>query len=167
MIYPTDFAAHVVFLSLAGWVLYGGTSILMPMLLYFGLGIFVFYYSRAKCSTIILFLLVIAIGYCFGANRVEKKNKALFRITKCIDSLLPYVMPFCALLIIVLSMLYDDDSKWMTYMNTLLSYRLKLSRSALDTYGISLFGTAFEQIGFGGGTAWTWTYTYNFVDSSF
>ncbi len=167
VIYPTDFAAHVVFLSLAGWVLYGGTSILMPMLLYFGLGIFVFYYSRAKCSTIILFLLVIAIGYCFGANRVEKKNKALFRITKCIDSLLPYVMPFCALLIIVLSMLYDDDSKWMTYMNTLLSYRLKLSRSALDTYGISLFGTAFEQIGFGGGTAWTWTYTYNFVDSSY
>lgn len=167
VIYPTDFAAHVVFLSLAGWVLYGGTSILMPMLLYFGLGIFVFYYSRAKCSTIILFLLVIAIGYCFGANRVEKKNKALFRITKCIDSLLPYVMPFCALLIIVLSMLYDDDSKWMTSMNTLLSYRLKLSRSALDTYGISLFGTAFEQIGFGGGTAWTWTYTYNFVDSSY
>lgn len=166
IVYPTDFAAHVTFLVLVGWTLYGGYSIL-PSVCALGLAAFIFNYTEAKCSTLVLLLFTGAVCFHACASKLSRSYKKMYIATKFIDSVLPYIMPLCALAMIILTIFYHPDNKVISGLNNILNYRLSLGKSAMDTYGIKPFGTAFEQIGFGGGTAWSWTYTYNFVDSSY
>ncbi len=167
IIYPTDFSAHITFLVLVGWVLYGGNSFLMSGICVGGLAFFTYYFCRAKCSTIVMCFTVLSMIYYFVTRKYSPKNKVISHMTKRIDNALIYIMPVCALLIICLTLLYDQEAGTFTRLNNLLNGRLKLGRNAINNYGISLFGTTFEQIGFGGGPAWSWTYKYNFVDSSY
>lgn len=163
IVYPTDFAAHVTFIVIAGWVIYGGSYALLSVGSVLVLAIFIFYYCHAKCSTIVLCLL--AVVMLFYALR--KKNKKIRRATGWIDELLIYTMPLCAFVMIGLTLIYNEENEVLRPLNAVLNNRLKLGLTAIRAYGIKTFGTAFEQIGFGGGTAWSWNLNYSFVDSSY
>ncbi len=167
IVYPTDFAAHATFLALAGWALYGGYGFLLSGTCTMALTVFIYYYCRAKCSTGVLILLAMAIVYYSISEKYNGCSRAFDNITKKIDRLLIVVLPVCALVMIVLTLLYNPESEFMLHINDLLNGRLRLGKNALDTYGIHFWGTAFDQIGFGGGPAWSWTFEYNFVDSSY
>lgn len=166
IVYPTDFAAHIAFLFLAGWVLYGKSGRLSSVLA-LGLCIFVWHYTSSKCSTIILFLSSIGCIYAFLAEKHKGHSKLLKPFVTAIGKMQVYVFPICALLMILLTLLYSADHLMMTKFDSLLSGRLSLGQNAINKYGIKLFGTAFAQQGYGGTTAWSWALQYTFVDSSY
>ncbi len=167
IVYPTDFAAHIAFLFLAGWVLYGETLKAMYFVYALGLCIYVYRYTDAKCSTIVLFLSAISVLYVLLTEKYREQAPAVQRLAKWGDRCLAYAVPLCALAMIFLTLLYNAESSIMNGINSLLTGRLYLGRRAVDEYGIKLFGTAFPQIGFGGTTAWSWASEYKFVDSSY
>ena len=168
IVYPTDFAAHITFLSLEWWVLCNSNSTLLSGIGTLILSLLVFYYSQAKCSTVILCMLAVVMFCCYAKKRGKKhKSSHWCSYTVWHDRLLPYVMPFSASFMIILTLLYGTGSKAMSYLDTVLTGRLRLGHLAIDRYGITPFGTAFEQVGFGGRTAWSWTLGYTFVDSSY
>lgn len=165
--YPTDFAAHVVFLAITGWALYGGTLTFFPAVCALGLAFFVYCYCSAYCSAIVLCLLTAAVLYHLLGEKLGRQGNALFLMTKRIDRLLIYAAPFCAGVMILLTFLYGTGNELLNSLNILLSHRLYLGWEAINTYGLKPFGTAFELIGSGGGIARSWIYKYNFVDSSY
>lgn len=165
--YPTDFAAHVTFLVLIGWVLYGGRRFMCPFICSVLSAVFVLYYCQAKCSTIVLGLLAIGIPYYVLTEAFRERFKIVPLLTKLEDTLLPHVLPFCAVLMIGLTYFFNTENIVWNRINEILSSRLNLGHAAMDKYGVSLFGTAFEQTGYGGGTAWSFALEYNFVDSSY
>ncbi len=174
IVYPTDFAAHVVFLILVGWELYGNVKSIFQIICVSGIGFFMYYYTSAKCSTIVLILFILCLLFCFireyfsSSDSITKqknsKNKPLY-LRKGGYYPLIYATPLCAFLIIGFTFFYNSEITWMSQLNTLLSNRLSLGRDAMDNYGIQMLGTPFALIGFGGGIETR--YDYNFVDSSF
>ena len=68
-------------------------------------------------------------------------------------------------MIICLSLWYNEDDEVLRKINSWISNRLYLAKSAFETYGIKPFGTAFDMIG--GGKETIIRPGYNFVDSSF
>lgn len=167
IVYSTDFAAHVMFLVLAGWVLYGGTCAPLFACCALGLAAYTYYYCQAKCSAIILVLCALSAMYVSLMERYSGKSRPLYRLSKGVDAMLTWVMPVCAVLIIGLTYLYDYNVAWKENLNLFLSHRLRLGKRAMDNYGIKWFGTAFDQLGYGGTTVWPSAYAYNFVDSSY
>ncbi len=167
IVYPTDFATHITFLFLIGWVLYGEAREFLSCLCALGLCIYVYYYTNSKCSTIVLLLSIISIFYIWGTEKYRKHTPTVRYLSKHIDISLTYAFFICAFIMISLTLLYDTENVILSKLDALLSWRLRLGRNAIDEYGISLFGKAFPQIGLGGTTAWSWTLEYNFVDSSY
>lgn len=169
IVYPTDFAAHVAFLVLAGWVLYGGTCAPLFACCALGLAVFTYYYCRAKCSVIILVLCALSMIYVSLTEKYSGKSRLLNLFSRWTDNALTWVMTACAVMIICLAYFYNNSNAWAEAFNRLLNNRLLLGRQAMNDYGITWFGTAFDQIGYGGGTVWSSTqiHNYNFVDSSY
>lgn len=167
IVYPTDFAAHVAFLFLTGWVLYEECRTLPFVGCALGLAAVIHKFNQAKCSVAILILCALSIVYLHLVQKRSAKYKLLHHFSNGINALLVRIMPLCAILMIGLSCFYKDNLPWMEYVNTLLSNRLQLGRQAIENYGITWFGTAFDQVGYGGSTVWSKAFTYNFVDSSY
>ncbi len=164
IVYSTDFAAHVVYLLFAVWVVYDRLPLSLYMVITAALAGAVYFYSGAKCSTIVILLFMAGMVYekllCF----LERKNR-FGRITAFLDSLFYAVLPCCAAVMIALMFRFDQENSAMQKVNSLLSGRLRLAHDALGKYGISKWGTAFDMIGNGGNTV---THQgYNFVDSSY
>lgn len=86
------------------------------------------------------------------------ENKIVCRIAVA----LPFVL---FVLSIIMPLLYSPDNAFWEWINNFLSGRLGLARSAIDTYGFSLFGQRIEWIGHFIGT--DVNVPYNFVDSSY
>ncbi len=167
IVYPTDFSAHVTFLALTGWALYGGIRIFPSLLGMASLAAFVYFFCDAKCSTIVLLLAFFAVLYWGLTEKYKEKSRAADWLIKWGNQFLVWVFLFCAVLMCGLSFFYSPTNTWMTHIDALLSTRLNLGHMAIEKYGVKLFGTAFEQIGFGGGTAWSWALEYNFLDCSY
>lgn len=164
IVYSTDFAAHVAYLVLTCWVIYETIPVGWMLIGTAGITFFVFYYSGSRCSTIVLGLFVIGILYNFMAEKALH-CKIIHTMVKFIDKMLVFLMPFAAFLMIILTLFYDSDNKWLFQLNEVLSGRLRLGKAAIKNYGINMFGTAFDLIGGGGENVYRWR--YNFVDSSY
>lgn len=156
--YTTDFAAHVAFLFLTGWVLYGRQVGLPFVAGALGLCAFLYCYTGAKCSAIVLLLSAAGIMYVFLTEH---------RKCRRIDRFLIYMLPLCGLIMIFLTLCYAPENAIMSKLDWMLSTRLRLGKAVMDKYGFTFFGTPFPQQGFGGTTAWTWTLEYTFVDCSY
>lgn len=165
IVYTTDFAAHVVFLYLTFRVLYGGASLVLSLCHTLALMFFIYYYSGAKCSTAVLLILAASIPCLYIADKHAKRRLNTSKIPMAFAKLALYTMPLCIILILALTLLYEKNYPWINTINTALNHRLRLGSEAINTYGITPFGTAFEQIGAGGSTVSG--LFYNFVDSSY
>ncbi len=166
-VYPTDFAAHVTFLALTGWVIYGGNMVVFPIIYTIGLSAFVYIFCHAKCSAVILCLLAFGIAYNAFAKRFGRRGGKIYTIINWIDHFLICIMPLCALAMICLTVLYGKGNETAKYINIQLTDRLRLGWNAIVTYGLNPFGTAFDLIGSGGTTIRSLVFEYNFVDSSY
>ena len=164
IIYSTDFAAHVVYLLLAVWVVYDSLPLGLYAVTAVALIGIVYFYSDAKCSTIVLVLFFVGMLYEFIANFYERRNR-FNRIIRCLDSMVIAALPCCAAVMVFLMFRFDRESAILRKINDLITNRLDWAHRALENYGIHMWGTAFDMIGAGGNTVSHWD--YNFVDSSY
>lgn len=162
--YPTDFAAHVVFLILAVWVLLKWIPYPVTAAVMAGLAYLLYHYCRARCGSIVMGLSVVAVLYV-GLTERWGKNRMVKGFSGLIDRLLVVWMPICATVIIKMSMEYTSEDVTMAAINDWVSSRLWLAHKAISEYGIKFFGTAFDMVG--GGSETVTRINYNFIDSSY
>lgn len=165
VVYPTDFAAHVVYLFLALWVVFRKVPAKVMALVMGGLSFFLYHYCVARCGTIVMGISAIAVLVTEQIELREKDGKPFGRIMKGADWLTVCWMPLCAAAMITMSVKYSKEQPALEMINRWISSRLRLANNAMNQYGIRLFGTAFEMIG--GGNDTVSRYGYNFVDSSY
>lgn len=94
-------------------------------------------------------------------NKVIEKGMFVVSLKKYVI-LLPYLIGFFA---IALHFYYNPNSNIYYKLNDLLSDRLRLGQSAIETYGISLVGKPIEWIGFS--ISENLKGVYNYVDCSY
>lgn len=173
IVYTTDFGAHIFFLILA-YLAYRDkiSNAILNILLVFT-AIVLYLYSGTRNSSGSLLLLVLGNLYIrftdkvwINANDGNSKIKNIrLRMIKYIDYCFIFSVPILAVLSIILAMFYLPDNKILSIIDSVSSGRLNLGHSAIQNYGISLWGTPFDMIGAGGDTVWRTG--YNFVDSSY
>lgn len=162
-IYPTDFTAHIFYLVM-GYCYLRKEDLTYPELaVILGLSVFSLVFCYAKTNAVCLLLTFIVFLY-LKVRSGDRYNDAT--ISKC-SKVLVFSMPICAAMIIGLTLLYyylPINSFSITF-NHLLNNRPMLGSIGLERYGIHLFGSAFQMVGFGGSTVSR--VDYFFLDSSY
>lgn len=162
IMYTTDFAARVFYLLVTGWVLFDGLHIIIGLMTTAICTWFIYYYCQGKCSTVTLTLFMVMMVYEYAARSGRMPRKLLIQI---VDYLAAWIAPIGAGVILFLSLRYEESAEWVTRIDDILTQRLSLSNKAINEYGFTFLGTAFEQMGAGGSTAYN--FFYNFIDSSY
>lgn len=162
IVYTTDFAARVFYLLVIGWVLYDGVHVIVSLLTTAACTWFIWHYCQGKCSIVVLLLFMAAMGYEYLTRSGKLRKKLPIQI---LDSLIAWLAPVSAGVMLYLSLRYEEDVEWIGSLNRILTSRLMLANKAIYEHRFSLLGTAFEQIGAGGRTAYA--FSYNFIDSSY
>lgn len=165
ILYPTDFAAHIFTLCLAGTYLYRKIINLIWCVLGLGLTYVVYTFTHARLDSICL--LLVWLGYfvfillrrldLYSNYRVDNKGMTLIKCS---------IMPVSALVMIFLSRQYDSSKIWLDKLNSILSTRLSLGKMGMEKYGFSFLGQRVEQIGGGGSSTIDWAH-YFFLDCSY
>ncbi len=168
VVYTTDFAAHIFYLSCAFLYLkarYFKLVDLIPVVL--GLWM-IYYYTHTMTDVIAMIVLLIAyISYIYRRQ---------FERVKLVTVGLRYnflALPVIAILIIWLTAVFSFNDRISRFLNDLLSTRLALGNNGLLAYGIKLFGQPLIPMnGWGGNRVNVFTdglgvTTYFFIDSSF
>lgn len=165
--YPTDFTAYIFYLVM-GYCYLRREKLTYPELAgFFGLSIFSYMFCRARTNAICLMLTFAVFLYLKIRSHISDKKGSKYVMNPTCSRLLCYSMPICALCFISLTFLYhyQPNNIILITINDLVSKRLNLGSIGLERYGIHLFGSAFQMIGYGGSTAPR--IKYFFLDSSY
>ena len=150
--YPTDFSSLVLFLTMAVWIAWPGLpdwTMLLLGLVPLALAIFITA-SRNSLLCGALFELVVCYHWLErGALRRVDQKKTIRRVA---DAVLMAAAPACAAVIFLLVFMYARHPDAMERLDTLLSFRLRFSADAVQTYGLKPFGTYIAMHGGNGGT---------------
>lgn len=163
--YPTDFAAHGIYLLLSIWVVYENIPVMIGIIAMLLFAAFQYRYCYTECSEIVAVLSAVGMAYVWLVSRIKDKKSLITKFTWCIDQLLTVFMGICAGIIIWMSFKCSDEYPLLQKIDSIISGRLTLAQRAFHEYGIKYFGTAFDMVGFGSETVRR--SGYNFVDSSF
>lgn len=163
--YPTDFAAHGIYLLLSIWVVYENIPVMIGIIAMLLFAAFQYRYCYTECSEIVAVLSAVGMAYVWLVSRIKDKKSLIAKFTWCIDQLLTVFMGICAGIIIWMSFKCGDEYPLLQKIDSIISGRLTLAQRAFREYGIKYFGTAFDMVGFGSETVRR--SGYNFVDSSF
>jgi len=142
--YPTDYAAHWFFIVLAAAVLWANYLKVKGIVWLSLLTAFCVYFTSNAQTTM---LCLIGFAALCVAERV------LHKYMTQIEKLLRFVPVVCAGVFITLAYTFDPGKSWMSKLDTLLSFRLKLSKEGVDTFPIKLFGQNMIEVGLGSSTA--------------
>ncbi|MFD0897648.1 polysaccharide biosynthesis protein [Loigolactobacillus binensis] len=164
--YPTDFAAHVLYLLLTYAAVKKGRFQWYDWLIGVVAAWFVQVYSDARLDTILIgILLVLLLGY-----QLIRHGK---RLAIWLSWISIGAMPLGAALSLGLSYFYDPKVKWLADLNHLLSSRLQLGREAFNRYDPKWLGQVVQVNGWGGTegfkkfTGQIAQSQYFFIDSSY
>ena len=156
--YPTDFAASFFYLIVISWVGFKKCPEWVYILLgctVLGLSYFICYsVTGIVCSA--LFIIVVIVHW--GIGKYIEKN--------ILSWLVSFAFPLFALASIGSVYLYSKGVPLAYKLDRLLSSRVKGAYGGVKSYGLTLFGTPFNQIGAGGST-FASNQTYNFIDNSY
>lgn len=162
--YPTDFAAHVLYLILAYAYLKFGKIKWYDYAVFLVAAVFLVKFSDARLSAyaIILSIPVLWIGQRAQTDHLLSRFIASFYWT--VPILLAY-------LVIIASYFFTPSNKTLTKVNNASSGRLFLGHKAISEYGFSMFGKQIIEHGWGGANGLKMSQNapanYFFVDSSF
>lgn len=162
--YPTDFAAHVLYLILAYAYLKFGKIKWYDYAVFLAAAVFLVKFSDARLSAyaIILSIPVLWIGQRAQTDHLLSRFIASFYWTVPILS---------AYLVIIASYFFTPSNKILTKVNNASSGRLFLGHKAISEYGFSMFGKQIIEHGWGGANGLKMSKNaptnYFFVDSSF
>jgi len=141
--YPTDYAAHWFFIILAAAVLLE-KSLKTAGIVWISLLTAFCVYLTSNAQTTMLCLIGFAALCVF--ERVFHKHMPLF------EKLLRWTPVVCAAIFLGLSYFYDATKGWMAKIDTLLSFRLQLSKEGFDNFPVKLFGQNMIEVGLGSST---------------
>lgn len=158
--YPTDLAAHVLFISLVYICFRNKKITFFEITAMFVVSLWVYNKTYARndliCMLAMCVLAYIVKGLQLGRISLTKYKKI-------------WIVSFAVVLLFIVSMLiavfYSENNQILLKLNQLLENRLSLSSIAYHNYGFSLFGKQIAEVGMGFGTAWT--ENYFFIDSSY
>ena len=162
--YPTDFAAHVLYLILAYAYLKFGKIKWYDYVVFLAAAGFLVKFSDARLSAyaIILSIPVLWIGQRAQTDHLLSRFIASFYWTVPILS---------AYLVIIASYFFTPSNEILTKVNNASSGRLFLGHKAISEYGFSMFGKQIIEHGWGGANGLKMSQNapanYFFVDSSF
>lgn len=162
--YPTDFAAHVLYLILAYAYLKFGKIKWYDYAVFLAAAVFLVKFSDARLSAyaIILSIPVLWIGQRAQTDHLLSRFIASFYWT--VPILLAY-------LVIIASYFFTPSNKTLTKVNNASSGRLFLGHKAISEYGFSMFGKQIIEHGWGGANGLKMSQNapanYFFIDSSF
>lgn len=162
--YPTDFAAHVLYLILAYAYLKFGKIKWYDYAVFLAAAVFLVKFSDARLSAyaIILSIPVLWIGQRAQTDHLLSRFIASFYWT--VPILLAY-------LVIIASYFFTPSNKTLTKVNNASSGRLFLGHKAISEYGFSMFGKQIIEHGWGSANGLKMSQNapanYFFVDSSF
>ena len=164
ILYPTDFAAHVVYLLLAysylnfkklNWKYYGVYIVIALILKYLT-------DARLDVYSIILMIPVLIIS-----THANKKNNW----AKIISSFYWAIVPIISFSALMATVFYDQNNHLLSKLDHLLSGRLTFGNLAFDRYGISTWGQKVVEKGMGTSNGMHQfkhnLYEYLFIDSSY
>lgn len=164
--YPTDFAAHVLYLLLTYAAVKHGHFKWYDWLLSLFAAWFVWTYCDARLDTVLIVILLVLLSVYW---LIEKG----FKPALLVSWLSVGAMAIGTALSIGLSYFYSPKIKWLEDLNHLLSTRLQLGRKAFDRYDPQWFGQVVRTNGWGGSqgfkhfTGKLITKEYFFIDSSY
>ena len=164
-IYPTDFAAGIVFLITAWVVLRQARCTWIEIGLMIISVVLFEKYCDVRNSEIVMMILIICVVYLKIRNKLAaKKGKGY--IPSLLLKILCLVAPYgLAGFMILVSRFYRPDIEWMAKLNTLFSTRLSLGKEVFDRYDIQIWGQDIPMRGNGGSTEVV--ADYFFIDSSY
>lgn len=177
IVYPTDFAAHVLYMVLEIMYISRRRITIVHYATCIILAAFLYVECYAKLDTICL--LLIAIGFWWaGLFDTQLRQIRKQPIDAFVSSHLPLngvvgiiVMPITAIVMYILTIGYAADSPFYEFVVEnfrTLNMRFKMGAQAIDNYGLSIFGKHIEFVGYGGSTNVDAVLdTYNFVDCSY
>lgn len=157
IIYPTDFAAHVFYLALAGIGLSEDKITKGRILNFIILAVILYDKCEARTSVICLMLMSMDLIFIKGLKNKLKKPYIYYLVN---FSTLGFASFF-----ICLTHFYNASTKWMYDFDGLISGRLTISSKALETYSYQLFGQNITEIGLGGKAEYV--ENYFFLDDSY
>lgn len=164
IIYTTDFAAHLTFLILLAWAIYGkGKNLFFLVVSIIGMYI-VSKYCNAETAGIILLGVVLSILFIWCLNWINPPTRKC--ILKVIKIIFPVFVFFSAIIMLVLTVCYDPDSALLSSLNNMIHGRLYFGNAIWKKYGYKILGTPFEMIGSGYDTV-NYPEGYDYVDSSY
>ncbi len=164
--YPTDMAAYLFYIMLA-------LAVILDKLPYWFVavaGILSFLVSRfiasSDTSAICSLLFIAVAGILELDKRFFKSEKRILRILRLVFKWL-VIMSFLIMGSFIIRMMigYDLNEEAGTSLNELMNFRLSLASDAWNKYGVTPFGTPFDQEG--AGFSSIINPNYNFVDSSY
>lgn len=164
-IYPTDFAAGIVFLVTA-WVVLRQTRCTWVEIGLMIISVVLFEkYCDVRNSEIVMMILIICVVYLKIRNKLAAKKGKEYTpslLLKILCLVAPYGL---AGFMILVSRFYRPDIEWMAKLNTLFSTRLSLGKEVFDRYDIQICGQDIPMRGYGGSTEVV--ADYFFIDSSY
>ena len=164
IVYPTDFAAHVLYLVLAYCYLFFKRITIKSYLFFCLLAYLLIYFCDARLSALSLVILIPIIIIGKAAQNENKIAKKVANYYWCIPVLAAYT-------ILLLTYFYNPSNYVLQKINNLLSGRLALGEKGISQYGFSLFGQHIDEYSWGGTTGMKMFMTnqskYFFIDSSF
>lgn len=157
IVYPTDYAAHLFYMTLAVIVLFEDKMSTMAKV-WLSLLVAGSVYLTSNAQTTMLCLVGFA-GLCIFER--------IFRKYMChIEKVLRWTPVVCAGVFFYLSYFYDTKKMWMLKLDMYLSNRLEISKKAFDLYKWNLFGQNIEEVG-SGSAVLGWQADYFFLDDSY
>lgn len=164
-IYPTDFAAGIVFLVTAWVVLRQARCTWVEIGLMIISVVLFEKYCDVRNSEIVMMILIICVVYLKIRNKLAAKKGKEYTpslLLKILCLVAPYGL---AGFMILVSRFYRPDIEWMAKLNTLFSTRLSLGKEVFDRYDIQIWGQDIPMRGYGGSTEVV--ADYFFIDSSY
>ena len=164
IVYPTDFAAHVLFLIWAFSYLHFEKITSKSYIAFAVIAILLIRYCDARLSAVSVLLLipVMMIG------KQAKKSDGICRKIAVFFWCVPILMAYC---IIAMSYFYKPSNRLLETLNHMLSGRLAIGNEAIRQYGFSIFGRHMVEHSWGGVNGMRMFMgdrsKYFFVDSSF
>lgn len=163
--YPTDFAAYVFFLSVVYCYLRKNKLRYVETAIVALLGILVNHFCNARLDTICLLLTAFLYSYLIFMRRRQRKRGRQYEMKKILAYLLAMSPTICGAVMIVLSMLYSSQNKFLSMLNSVLNNRIYYGNKGMQLFGIPLWGQYVPMRGNGGTTERV--YNYFFPDSSY
>lgn len=165
MSYYTDFASLGLFLLMLLWVAWRVLPDWTMLIFCAGYILLSHCIAHSNTSTICAALLFCAILYHILERRVIERRPGLRWIKKGPELFAVFGFPLLAIVMFALMLVYARGLNIGYTLNNLLSNRLRYSVNAWKEYGLTPFGTPFQQ--HGGGFSTFPSNIYNFVDSTY